>query len=608
LDSKDNPLQERSLALADGTSGRYFVYTPEAENFERVLVYIHGLISDHHWFRLPEDIPPGTAVLFLPRQPRLHVERFEQWSENYQACLEDFKKHYQATWYHLLAQCFGVQPGLHWASTHPQNFDTLTIVSPPRLPRSQYDVKTKAKIFMGPKKGAQKAMLEPEHYGRLASLIRFINENPTTTYDFSNAFWSETQRLRNWLDDSLVCYPAPTHCIYTSDDEVAEPVELAIDGDLKELPSRTSFLYGFHFMELLPNHKLFWERSFEFMLANEKKIEIGGPIETVLVTGASGFLGSHLVRRLHREGFRVTAFVRNVEKTQSMFEDLGDEIEYRQGSLDDLESMEAGLAGIDAVVHTAGFVSDWASYEDFRKVNVQGTKYLLVAAHAQGVKHFIHTSSLGVFGDTDQDQIDENNRYVLSSDAYSNSKIYAEIFVRRYCQENGIAFTIFRPGFIYGEGDNNFFPRLIENLEAGKAKYIGSTENIVNTVYVGNIEELVVTIVGNAAAVGETYNVSDPHSTTIRELYDTVCEGLDLPKPTAVIPKPVSLGAATVIETLAKALGVQDAPPLTRKKVTFVARSRSVNAKKAYSLIGREPFSFQQGIRRTLEHIRNATR
>ncbi len=608
MDSNDSPLQERSLALADGTPGHYFVYAPEGQSFTRVLVYIHGLISDHHWFHIPGSMPSDTAILFLPRQPRTHVERFEQWSDNYQACLEDFQKHYQATWYHLLAQCYGVQPALHWASTLPQNFDTLTIVAPPRLPKSQYDTKTRVKIVTGPKKGVQKAMLDPEHYGRLASLIRFINENPTTTYDFSNAFWRETQRLRNWLDDSLVCYPAPTHCIYASDDEVTEPVELAIDGDLKELPSRTSFLYGFHFFERLPNHKLFWERSFEFMLAHERKAEIEGQVKTVLVTGASGFLGSHLVRRLHQEGFRVTAFVRNVEKARSMFQDLGDEIDYRAGSLEDLESMEAGLAGMDAVVHTAGFVSDWAPYEDFREVNVQGTKYLLVAAHAQGVKHFVHTSSLGVFGDTDQDQIDENSRYVLSSDGYSNSKIYAEIFVRRYCQENGIAFSIFRPGFVYGEGDNNFFPRLIENLEQGKAKYIGSTENIVNTVYVGNIEELVAKIVGNPAAVGETYNVSDPMSTTIRELYDTVCEGLDLPKPTAVIPKPVSLGAATVIETLAKKLGLQDAPPLTRKKVTFVARSRSVNARKAYALIGREPFSFQEGIRRTLEHIRNTKR
>ena len=194
--SKDTPIQERSLTLADGTPGRYFVHAPEAESFERVLVYIHGLISDHHWFRLPENLPPGTAILFLPRQPRTHVERFEQWSENYQACLEDFKAHYRATWYHLLAQCFGVQPGLHWSTVRPQNFDTLTIVSPPRLPRSTYDAKTKARIFLGPKKEYQKAMLEPEHYGRLASLVRFITENPTTTYDFSNSFWTETRKLR----------------------------------------------------------------------------------------------------------------------------------------------------------------------------------------------------------------------------------------------------------------------------------------------------------------------------------------------------------------------------------------------------------------------------
>ncbi len=98
MESKDTPLQERSLTLADGTPGRYFVYAPEAQSFARVLVYIHGLISDHHWFRLPENLPPGTAILFLPRQPRTHVEHFEHWSENYQACLEDFKTHYQATW------------------------------------------------------------------------------------------------------------------------------------------------------------------------------------------------------------------------------------------------------------------------------------------------------------------------------------------------------------------------------------------------------------------------------------------------------------------------------------------------------------------------------
>ncbi len=606
MDSKDTFLKEHSLTLADGTSGRYFVYVPEPEKLERVLVYIHGLISDHHWFELPENLPPHTGVLFLPRQPRTHVERFEQWTENYQACLEDFMAHYQAASYHLLAQCYGVQPGMHWAATRPQNFTTVTLVSPPVLPRSEYDIITKAKIFLGPKKADQKAMLEPENYGRLSSLIGFINSNPSTTYDFSNSFWAQTHRLRKWLSTTLVCYPAPTHCLFVSDDEVSMPVDLGIGGELKELPSQTSFLYGFHFFELLPNRNLFWDKVFEFATNNEKKIEIDGPIETVFVTGASGFIGSHIVRRLHQEGYRVAAFVRNVEKARAMFEDLGDEIDYRQGSLDDLESMETGLAGIDAVVHTAGFVSDWADDQDFHRVNVQGTKYLMVAAHQQGVKHFVHTSSLGVFGDTDQHNIDENNNYVLSSDAYSNSKIYAEIFVRRYCLENHIPFTIFRPGFVYGEGDNNFFPRLIDNIEKGKAKYIGSTENIVNTGYVGNLVELVAAIVGNAAAVGETYNFSDPQSTTIRELYDTVCEGLDLPMPTKVAPKKVALSAAAAIETVAKMLRLRKPPPLTRKKVTFVARSRSVNTTKTYDLIGRKPFSFKEGISRTLEHIRNA--
>lgn len=607
MDTIQNPeMKKVFLNLADGTTGHYFEYRPgQAHQYQRVLVYIHGLISDEKWFLIPDNLPDRTAILFLPRQPREHVGRFTQWTENYQCCLDHFKQSVQAKSYHLLAQCFGSQLGMHWATCNPEAFDTLTIVSPPWSMRCEFTIGTKIRIFLGQKKALQKTLLKPEHYGRLASLIRFINENASTTFDFSNAFWIESNRLRKWLKHNMVCYPVPTHCMYVSEDDVIQPIDPTIPGDPNELPSRTSFLYGFHFSERMPNRALFWQRAFEFMTANEKALAITGSIHKVFVTGASGFLGSHLVKNLVGRGYQVVAFVRDISKTQAMFAPIESGIEYCQGTLDDLDALENGLEGCDAVIHTAGQISDWIDYKTVRGVNVQGTKQLLVAAHAKGIKQFIHTSSLGIFGDTDQNNIDENNPYVLSSDHYSNSKIYAEIFVRRYCQENQIAYTVIRPGCIYGEGDNHILPRIIRTLEAGKAKYIGSTENIVNTVYIGNIVELIMATLGNTAAVGQAYNMSDPQKTTIRELFDTICDELNIARPVAVAPKQPTLWTVALIEILAKAVKLKNPPPLTRKKITFLARSRSVNAHKAYQLIGYEPFSFQEGIRRTLNHIRN---
>ena len=86
---------------------------------------------------------------------------------------------------------------------------------------------------------------------------------------------------------------------------------------------------------------------------------------------------------------------------------------------------------------------------------------------------------------------------------------------------------------------------------------------------------------------------------------DDVCAGLGLTAPTKIAPKRVALAAATILESIFRGLRLKNAPPLTRKKVTFMARSRSVNASKAYALMGREPYSYQEGMRRTLASLKS---
>ena len=488
---EDKAFERIEISTTRGEQIDYYLYTGGVDQSERTLVYIHGLVSDINWFEIPDDLPRGTSILFLPRHPRTHVNRYEQWMENYESCFLDFKASHRSKYIHLVAQCFGTQPALHWVTERPEHFTTVTLVNPPTEVRDKFNLRSIFEIVFGPSAARRECLLTPTSYGRLTTLVQFIEQNPTTTYEFTNSFFRETARLRRWLRASVITFPAPTHCVFSSEDKVVKYEVLKVPPALRELPAQTTFFHGDHFLERSPSRIRFWRSVQKFQLEHEQEYTSGQKIQNVLVTGATGFLGSHIVRALHASGKNVTAFVRNPDKGRAIFRDLEERIYFRKGELTDLDSIDKALDGIDAVVHTAGHVREWDAYRNFEITNVEGTKNFLIIGHDKGIKQFIHISSLGVFGDTDQNHISENNRYVISSDYYSNSKIYAEIFVKNYCTENRMAFGIVRPGFIYGEGDNNFFPNLIKNLRSGKVKYIGSKDNFVNTVYVGNVSALV---------------------------------------------------------------------------------------------------------------------
>jgi len=594
----------REVSTTRGEKIDYYVYPSNIAQSERTLVYIHGLVSDINWFEIPDDLPAGTSILFLPRHPRTHVNHYEQWTENYESCLIDFRASYRVKYFHLVAQCFGTQPALHWVIERPEHFATVTLVNPPVEVRDNFNLRAIFEIAFGSSTACRECLLTAASYGRLPALVRFIEQNPTTTYEFTNAFFRETGRLRRWLRANAIGFPAPTHCVFSSEDKVVKYEALKVPSALRELPAQTTFFHGDHFLERSPSRAAFWQSLHRFQLERERELLPTREIRRVLVTGASGFLGSHIVRALHASGKEVTVFVRDLEKGRAMFRDLEERIHFRKGALTDLATIDAALDGVDAVVHTAGHVREWDSYRNFEITNVEGTKNLLIVGHDKGIEQFIHISSLGVFGDTDQDHIGENNRYVISSDYYSNSKIHAEIFVKDYCTENRIAFGIIRPGFIYGEGDNNFFPNLIKNLRGGKVKYIGSKDNFVNTVYVGNVAALVNAMIGNAESFGSTYNIADPQDTTISQIVERVSDHIGAPRPTKVVPKPVATALANIFELAYRSFGIKTAPPISRKKLTFAGRSRSVNAERAYELIGRKPFSFDEGISRTLESLK----
>ena len=182
---------------------------------------------------------------------------------------------------------------------------------------------------------------------------------------------------------------------------------------------------------------------------------------TVAVTGATGFLGGYLVRRLLARGARVVAVVRNLEKARPLA-DLGAEL--RRADLADRPALQEAFAGVDAVISNAAVVAFMRPRETTR-TNVEGTRNVFEALSAAGVKRAIVISSASAYAFSAR-TVDERSplragKLTALLHAYGESKAAAETIAKQLCQERQIALTIFRPCGITGPSD----PLLMRTLQ-----------------------------------------------------------------------------------------------------------------------------------------------
>lgn len=571
------------------------------------MVYLHGLMSDFSWFRLPDKFADDTAIVYIQRQPKNDTNDFMEWYRNYKLCLDDFIKQYQPANLHLVANCFGTLPALFWITKNPETFTTITLSNPIFKQKYNFGKKDILKILLNnflKRKNFRRIYLKTRHFSRIPSVISFIENTYDTTFEFSDSFFMQVLKLRKWLKNNLIDIGLPVHTVYSYEDEIVD-MSATPKGFWKRVkPSKTTYFQTDHFVELQPQSEEFWEEVIKFQKKYESSLisVSSSEAKTILVTGATGFLGQHICQSLSGLGFKVIALARDQFKASEMFHDM-ENVEIKIGDLNDLPSVEMALENIDVVIHSAGLVSDWGQMKTFRESNVESTKGLLMIAHSKGIKQFVLVGSLGVFGDEDQNNLNEDSQLKYTTDCYSNSKIEQELFVKKYCSQNKIPFTIVRPGFIYGEGDNNFFPKMISNLKKGKLKFIGQGMNHLNTVYVGNVASLVSKVIGNSSAFYQSYNLTDKDQVNVKKLVNDITGKLELPSVHKMVSLRNALTITYVFEHLFRFLKIRKAPPFTRKKITFMARNRKINSEKAYSIIGEDHISYQEGINKTLNHI-----
>jgi nucleoside-diphosphate-sugar epimerase len=238
--------------------------------------------------------------------------------------------------------------------------------------------------------------------------------------------------------------------------------------------------------------------------------------QKVLVTGASGFIGGHVARRLLEEkGAAVRGLVRNPAKAREL-EKLG--VEVVPGDLADTASLERAVQGCSVVIHAAAQVSSVPNRATFEQSNVAGTRNLLRAAAAARVSRFVHLSSIAVFGLAAAGEVTDRSPRGHSGDPYCDTKFDAEEEVFRAQREGRLPVTILRPSAVYGPGSTHWSIIPVKRIKKGKMLLFDGGRGMLNYVYISNLVDAVLLAAQDDRAVGEAFIVNDG-ATTWREFF-----------------------------------------------------------------------------------------
>ena len=332
----------------------------------------------------------------------------------------------------------------------------------------------------------------------------------------------------------------------------------------------------------------------------------------IAVTGASGLVGSHIVEYLAKGGYSVVALIRSsasaghlIEFSNAMKEST--DINIVLASLDDSTAMRDAFKGVDVVIHAAGSVNPFGSREAIFSTNVGGTKNAIAAAKMAGVKHFIFISSLSVItGQGDQFNVDESAPLRPCGESYADSKIEAEKAVM--AEAGTIRVTSLRPGFIYGPREKSWMPRLIGNISAGRAMLIDGGTRETNVIYVGNLCRVVEKTLLNPRAFGQVYNLTDGEKITKKQLFDSISDGLNLPRVTKNVPRPIAQIACSIVSAIVPMLGPdaqQNLSRFSRAAFRLAAVNQGFSIAKAESELDyTDRILFSEGMARTLESFK----
>lgn len=279
-----------------------------------------------------------------------------------------------------------------------------------------------------------------------------------------------------------------------------------------------------------------------------------------LVTGAAGFVGQAIVRRLLADGVRVRGLVCPGDPAVAELRGLAgpERLQIVEVDVTDRDAVDRACDDIRRVFHGAAMVHAWAPIEEFRAVNVGGTRNVAEAAFLRGIERFVHVSTSDVFGlPRPGEVLTEETAFREWDEPYPDTKIEAETWLWRFHRERGLPVSVVYPGWVYGPGDTAFFPSLARAI-ADRSMTFWKRDLWLPWVYVDNLADACVLVAGHPDAVGEGYLAYDGNDgPTLQAVCADIATAIGRRPPTRHVPMKLALTAARLAQRLAR-----DEPPL----------------------------------------------
>lgn len=305
------------------------------------------------------------------------------------------------------------------------------------------------------------------------------------------------------------------------------------------------------------------------------------PGARVLVTGATGFTGSVLVRKLAAMDVDIVAIVRPTSNIEP-FRDL--DIEWHRGDVVDETIVRHACKGVEYIFHLATPLRESKSPNvSYYNVHVLSTQKLVHSALNQNnFKRFIYVSTIGIHGHVAHPPADENYP-TAPGDIYQETKLEGELWIKKFAQQTRLPIVVVRPAGIYGPGDKRLL-KIFKWVARGWVPVIGDGNNLLHLIHVDDLTDFMLMVGTHPQAVGEVFICGSQEAITFHRMIDIIGDCYKTPIRLIRFPAAPLFLIGDFCERLCRPFGIE--PPVYRRRLAFYTKDRSFNTAKMRNLLG----------------------
>ena len=306
----------------------------------------------------------------------------------------------------------------------------------------------------------------------------------------------------------------------------------------------------------------------------------------ILIAGANGFVGRHLILALQGRGDNVRALASPTGDTTWLEQR---DVAIFRGDVRTPDMLWAPMRGAEAVFNLVADTTKWGPISDSYAVNVTGTENVCRAALAAGVHRLVHISTFTVYNMVLGRPVTEDDPLAPLNEPYSVTKAEGDRLVQRMIAEDRLPAIILRLGALLGPGDHRNFGRLADRVRAGRGMIIGSGNNAVPFVYVADVVQALLLALDSEGAVGQAYNIGNDQPLTQEEYLEAIAQELGVTPPHIHVPYQPLYAAAYAAERVATLSGYRIAPFITRHGIKVLGEDNRLSIDKGRRELGYAP-------------------